>query len=276
MTEKHTIDARICKPEKGELLALFLILAAFWVVNLATCSRSPPVWLDEVAYSDPAVNLYLGNGFQSTAWEDQPSGRFWAGNVPLYPFLLFIWLKAFGFSIVAVRSFNFFLVSLATMLVWLFSLKSGAITKPWARILLVLLVFCGHGVVYAYRSGRPDMLGFLLIAILPLLHLVRNPLSRVLGLGIIGALLPFAGAPVLCRVRRDIDVLVRPASRKRRIGCLGGHCCRGIHAADVVPNSWRAPGFHRINHAPHGGQQTFRGKSLGAASDIRPSEFQRY
>ena len=95
----HSSDAQASKLGKGELLALIFVVAAFWIINLAMCSRSPPVWMDEVAYSDPGVKLYLGNGFRSTAWATQLAGWFWAGNVPLHPFLLAIWLKRFGLRV---------------------------------------------------------------------------------------------------------------------------------------------------------------------------------
>src|SRR5689334_18193604 len=93
---------------KREIWCVILFLLGFLLVNLATSARYPYVWIDEVMYSDPAVNLYLGNGFTSTAWYAQPSNEFWAGNVPLHSALLYLWMKTFGFSIVAVRSINYF------------------------------------------------------------------------------------------------------------------------------------------------------------------------
>src|ERR1700733_10639900 len=76
----------------------------FLCLNLASGVRYPFVWTDEVMYADPAVNLYLGHGFTSSAWYAQPADAFWAGNVPLHSALLYLWLKLFGFSILAVRS----------------------------------------------------------------------------------------------------------------------------------------------------------------------------
>src|SRR2546428_3368047 len=83
------------------------LLLAFLVVNLLTSTRYPYVWIDEVMYSDPAVNLYLGNGLTSTAWYVQSSHEFCAGNVPLHSLLLYLWLKLFGFSILAARRLNY-------------------------------------------------------------------------------------------------------------------------------------------------------------------------
>ncbi len=64
-------------------LCLAFLLQALWAVNLV------PVWPDEVMYSDPPVNLYLGHGFVSRGWHFQTGAEFWAGNVPLHELLLY-------------------------------------------------------------------------------------------------------------------------------------------------------------------------------------------
>src|SRR5690349_18811487 len=80
---------------RREVWCVLLFLLGFVLVNLATASRYPFVWIDEVMYSDPAVNLHLGNGFTSTAWYAQSSNEFLAGNVPLHSLLLCAWIKLF-------------------------------------------------------------------------------------------------------------------------------------------------------------------------------------
>src|SRR2546422_11523965 len=94
------------------------LLFCFLLLNLLTSTRYPYVWIDEVMYSDPAVNLYLGNGFTSSAWYAQPSTEFWAGNVPLHTLLLYLWLKLFGFSILSVRSLNCVYMTACCWLLW--------------------------------------------------------------------------------------------------------------------------------------------------------------
>jgi hypothetical protein len=184
-------------PGKREYAALGVVLLVFWVVNLLTCSRSPIVWVDEVGYSDPGINLYLGNHFESTAWWTVRADRFWAGNVPLYPFLLSLWLHVFGFSMIAVRSLNYLLVSVAAVTLWRFAASSGAISRGSVRIGLLLLLLCGYGLSYAYRSGRPDMLGLALVAPLPLACLARRNYLTAAVFAVVGCLLPFAGLQLL-------------------------------------------------------------------------------
>lgn len=53
---------------KHEFSILLIILGLFLLINLITVDRFTTVWLDEVMFTDPAINLYFGNGFTSTAW----------------------------------------------------------------------------------------------------------------------------------------------------------------------------------------------------------------
>jgi hypothetical protein len=264
-SEIDASNAAGLKPGRGEWFALLLVLTVFWIVNLVTCTRSPLVWIDEVAYSDPAVNLYMGNGFQSTAWKPQQGGDFWAGNVPFYPFLLFLWLKLFGLSILSVRTLNYLLASAAVIFLWRFSWKSGDIRKPWTRLLLVLLIFGSYGVTYAYRSGRPDMLGFLLVSLLPNFYLSSKPRWKILGFFGIGFLLPFAGLQLLpysamlgvlltIRFGRDMGRLVLAAW----VGSfVGGLSLLGLYAANGALGDFLAS----IGHHTTAGQNVL-GKLL--------------
>src|SRR4051794_5004944 len=85
-------------PNLWETSAASLLLACSLAINLATYWWHYAVWTDEVMYTDPAVNFVLDKGFISTAWYHQSENAFWAGNVPLYQFLLVGWMKCFGFS----------------------------------------------------------------------------------------------------------------------------------------------------------------------------------
>ena len=69
----------------GALAALCLF---FLAISLVTASRFPPVWIDEVQFTDPAANLVLHGHFSSTVWIVQRGDEFWAGNTPLYTLML--------------------------------------------------------------------------------------------------------------------------------------------------------------------------------------------
>ena len=104
---------------KSEIISLGVLLSVFFIINLFTVDKFPCVSQDEVMFTDPAANLYLGNGFTSSAWFFQGREEFWAGNLPLYSFLVYCWIKLFGFSLTAVRSFNYVLITGSALFLWL-------------------------------------------------------------------------------------------------------------------------------------------------------------
>ncbi|MDB6023711.1 MAG: hypothetical protein JWQ04_3568 [Pedosphaera sp.] len=169
----------------------------FLALNLLTGTRYPFVWIDEVMYSDPAVNLYLGHGFTSSAWYVQHANEFWAGNVPLHSFLLYLWMKLFGFSILAVRSINYVYLVAAALLFWRACIRLNLVTTSWARLLLLGLIMTGYSMVFAYRSGRPDCLALLLVCAVIYVHSRACWRQRIFGTMALGALMPWAGLQLL-------------------------------------------------------------------------------
>ena len=135
----------------------------FLAANLGTSSRSPVIWQDEVMFTDPAANLYFGQGFTTSAWF-QSRDTLFAGNSPLYSLCLYPWIRVFGFDVVSVRGLNYGLI-LAVAAVCLLALdRLGLVRSTVPRLVFALLVLCGDGVTYSYRSGRYDCLGMLLVS----------------------------------------------------------------------------------------------------------------
>ncbi len=163
------------------------------LINLATGARFPAVWLDEVQHTDPAVNLLLGKGFTSSAWYLQNSEEFWAGSVPLHHGLLFLWMKLFGFNLLAVRSLNYLEVAAAVFLLWWTLRRMSIVTTPNGRLLFVLLALMGYGVSICYRGGRYDGITILLAAAATAAFSLHNPHRRLVVLLLCGVAFPFAG-----------------------------------------------------------------------------------
>lgn len=174
-----------------------LLLAVFFAFNLLTAARYPFVWIDEVMYSDPAVNLLLGHGFTSSAWYAQSSGEFWAGNVPLHSALLYLWLKVFGFSITAVRSLNLVYVVAACVLAWRASVRLQLVVTARARLTFLVLLLGGYAVIFAYRSGRPDALAMLVVAALFFAQSLASTWQRTASFLALGLLAPWVGLQLL-------------------------------------------------------------------------------
>jgi hypothetical protein len=147
------------RESRSAVSALCLIYLA---VNLATASRLPLAWQDEVMYNDPGVNLYLGNGFVSNAWPAGAPTPFWANYPPLYPLLLSGWLHLTGFGPTAVRAPGLVLYLAACLGLLRLVTQAGWLRAAKWRVLLLVLLFTGFGASWSYRMGRPDSLAALL------------------------------------------------------------------------------------------------------------------
>lgn len=174
--------------------ALSFLLAGFFVLlNWVTLSRSPTVWQDEVSYTDPAVNLVQGKGFVSTAWYQQNDREFWAGNVPLHQFALAGWLQVFPVTPVGVRAFGLFLLLGFVALVFRIKQNLGLWSSQRYDAALLTLLFCGPGVLFAYRTARPDMILFCVGGLMGCGLTERNRKAGLFLLCTASFLMPWAG-----------------------------------------------------------------------------------
>lgn len=142
----------------SEVGVVLVLSALFLVANLVTASRSPTVWHDETVFIDPAVSLYLGQGFRSAGWYAQTKDEVFAGCPPLYQVMLAHWLKLTGFSLTGTRSMNFALMLGAALLLWLASIRLRLVARTWGRLAMFTLLLSGYGITFIYRSGRIDPL----------------------------------------------------------------------------------------------------------------------
>lgn len=178
---------------RSEFWVLLLIVLTFSAVNLATATRSPTVWIDEVSYADPAVNLVMGKGFTSSAWYAQSKTETWAGNTPLYPLMLSGWLSVFGFDILQVRSMNYLLILVAVVCVWYGLRVSKLVASPATRLWMVALLLCGYNISFVYRGARPDSALMLLFAVVFLACCLPNRRIGYSLLALAAFLIPVAG-----------------------------------------------------------------------------------
>jgi hypothetical protein len=183
--------------ERSAYGALVAICLFFLAISLATASRYPPVWIDEVQFTDPAVNLVLHRHFSSTVWIVQRGNEFWAGNTPLYTLILAGWLEVFVVSALAVRSLNSVLMVVAIGLLWELTRRNRWISRPDLRLALCTLLLTAHGMVFSYRMGRYDVVGLVLFAAAALIWTEQKGLTRYVLLGLCGALVPWAGLQLL-------------------------------------------------------------------------------
>jgi hypothetical protein len=162
------------RPAVKEWLAVFALLAGVFLLNLFTYAMYPTVWNDDILWSEPTINLVRTGHFTTSVWQLQPANAFWAAQSPFYPLALAVWLKFAGFSLLAVRSFNFVLISVAVFLVWVASWKHHLVRRPSVRLMMVALLLLGYGISFAYRSSRPDICGMISLLSLGLAFGLEN------------------------------------------------------------------------------------------------------
>ena len=189
----HKDKVQSQKSFRIEIICITILLIIYLFVTIIASSRLYPVWMDEVMLSDPAVNLYLGNGFTSSAWWHQPSTAFHAGTSLLYPLLLYVWLKLFGFSLEIVRSFNYFLITVSIIVIWLAIIRLKIIHSPWIRISLLISIILSESVSLSYISTRYDSLGIFLCSIILLIATLSHIYLRLILLIALGFLFPLTG-----------------------------------------------------------------------------------
>jgi hypothetical protein len=150
------------------LLLPGLLGMAYVVAQWLTLGHYPEVWVDEVAYTDPAWHWAHGQGLVSRAWPNQLSGEYWAGNVPLHAWLLGGWLCIWGTTEYTVRLFG--IVCMATGLaIWLLAARRIFPAQPrWLGWTFIILLAANGHVWWLARAGRPEPLAFLLLSLLVL------------------------------------------------------------------------------------------------------------
>ena len=151
---------------RGEFVAVVGIGLVFVALNVSTAMLYPPVTADEALFTDPAVNLATGKGFRSSVWYTQPYSSVFASNAPLYPLVLSLWIRLAGFTPVAVRTLNYLLMALAGSLLWFSVVRMRLLASAGNRLLFLCAIFFGEGLAFAYRMGRYDALGILMMSMI--------------------------------------------------------------------------------------------------------------
>lgn len=163
----------------------------FLAVNLTTGTRSPTVWIDEALLTDPAANLLLEGRFRSSAGT-QPEDEFFADTVPLYPLVLYLWIRVFGLDVLSVRALSYvMMVGVAALLYYLVMRRFKLISNRYLGLFLVLCILCGDGVTYSYRTARWDCLGMAVAAAVAWAASLKSPRIRYCLLAFFAALVPW-------------------------------------------------------------------------------------
>jgi hypothetical protein len=195
-------DPEQVRGNSHELAIVVALILGLLLINLATSSRFPLPWQDEIVFTDVAVNVATHNGMVSVVNScgvpaHDPLYHFWSCNAPMFPYILGQWIKIFGFSITAVRSLNYVLFSFAVFILWLVARRMKLIISHSARITFVLMLLIGYGMCFIYRCARYDCLALLLASLVLLVFSVLNRPARLVLISLLGVLMPIAAIQLL-------------------------------------------------------------------------------
>jgi hypothetical protein len=170
--------------ESGRELRLVLgFLVVFLLFNILTATSYPIPNVDEAMIAEPAINFLHGQGFHVRFSE----------ILVVYPFLLVPWFELFGTSLRSLRSAGIVCTTAALLLLWSAVRRLDIVSRASSRLLLLLLLATEYGMIFAYRSGRYDGFGALLMAAILWAMSIEGRSGRLFSLCILCLILPWAG-----------------------------------------------------------------------------------
>jgi MFS family permease len=170
---------------EGALVALFLL--AFLAFNLLTATRYPFPWNDECDIAEPAVSFLHGHGFVIRFSE----------ILSMYSFLLVPWMKLFGTTLLALRAASIVSVTAAFAVLWSAVKRLGIVDNAPSRLFLLLLLATEYAMIFAYRDGRYDGFGTLVMALALWILSIRARRGRIAALAFLSLFLAWAGLQFL-------------------------------------------------------------------------------
>lgn len=164
-------------------LFLFLIvIVGYFFLNLSVLTNDPPVWPDEAAFADVAHNFLTEAKFATHLWRDAYPGvenhTFW--SPPIYIWLLAMWQKFWGTSIVAQRTLSISIGLGVLLLIFILSQQLIGSKKTGWLFLPLLSLLLDKNFLVSTRFGRPEILMFAfgIGAQIIYLYLQKNKLSE--------------------------------------------------------------------------------------------------
>ena len=138
-----------------------LLSVAFVALNFCTLKNLLP-WIDEVMLLDTAYNAAFRGMWETTAWYRVAGQTPFSTYPPLYQWLIAVWMRLFGGSLVAARSLNLlFTFALGAASLRLLKRRGMRLTHGSVAV-FSLLLWGTCEMAWMYRNGRPDVLCALL------------------------------------------------------------------------------------------------------------------
>jgi hypothetical protein len=183
--EESMTDSARARSLESWVAALFL--AFFLIFNILTATSYPYPSGDECMFAEPAISYLHGHGFVIRFSE----------MVTMYSFLLVPWMKLFGTSLRSVRAFDVTVMTAAFFVLWSAVKRLEVLGRASFRLLLLVLLATEFALIFAYRSGRYDSLGALLMASVLWAMGIKEKRNRLFCLFAVCLFFPWAGLQFL-------------------------------------------------------------------------------
>lgn len=185
-------NSKSYSPFTSETFLVVAILLVFQSLSSIEASKLP-LFLDaEDLLISPDANFHFGQGLKSSAWFAQLKDEFWAGYLPPYSLLLYLWIQIFRFCRSVARSLNYLLAGLSAFILWKTVVRLNLITLAIWRVFLLILLLVVFGYGFDFRPGQSDVLMITLSVTALLAYSIPIKHLRCLCLTCIYAVFPFS------------------------------------------------------------------------------------
>lgn len=154
-------------PKNCSLFIYILVSLIAIVVNIFTITNHLP-WIDEVMFTDTPANYVLYNSWSTRAWYSVDSVREpFSTYLPLYQWLLCVWIKVIGFSFLKVRLLEIILYFIEGCCILNLTKKMRNLSMgSFSSFVFSVCYWFFPILCLTYRMGRVDILGALMATLL--------------------------------------------------------------------------------------------------------------
>jgi hypothetical protein len=172
------------------LWLVFTFLCVQWILALP---RIPIFNYDEAFMVEPAWHLATSGKPASTLVASFAQHSPYGMNYPLFSTLLAAWIMVFGFDLLSVRLFPFFLTCAAGIVGILALNRMKLISGTRQALLLLILWMLTHPAFYASHHARPESLTIFVFSLIILTATFRTTPANLAALTALSALIPYCG-----------------------------------------------------------------------------------
>ncbi|CAN5631875.1 hypothetical protein BH09PLA1_BH09PLA1_06320 [soil metagenome] len=178
---------------RSECLLVLGLSFLFLVFGLLTATRYPPVWGDEVQDAERAINLVSGKGFTTAAHPYVSKDRFGVTTSPVYDLSLAVWLSIAKVGRLQIRLFNYVVIVLTVLSLWLGVFRLGIVRGKATRLMLAAMLLLAQPLANVYLNNRYDSTGILVLAAMFLAFSLKRRTPRLVLLTFLGLILGLCG-----------------------------------------------------------------------------------